>query len=750
MRKLVWFTIGFSVACLLCTAFYGEWIFVGVAAALIISGIFAIICKCILKGTRPLLIALGVAIGFGWFLLYDGIFVLLPRAADGKIMAVTIEASDYSYETDYGSSVEGNVTLNGKAYRVKAYLNEKKNLKPGDTVTGLFRFRLTTAGGKNDPTNHRTEGIFLLAYPVGTAQYQETAEIPWRYKPAVWRQRLLKQIGEIFSEGSGAFAAALLLGDRTGIDYELNTAFKVSGISHVIAVSGLHVSILFGLVYTLTARRRVLSCIVGIPVLILFAAIAGFTPSITRACIMQSLMLIAMMTNREYDSPTALAFAVLTMLVWNPMTVLSVSFQLSVGCIAGILLFSERIRAWMIGKDCLNVGKRRGIIQKLKNGLATSVSISLSATVMTTPLVAYYFGCVSIVGVLTNLVSLWVISFIFYGIILCLIISFVSAGLASLLAFVVSVPIAFVLGTAKFLSKVPMAAVYTVSPYVVAWLIGAYILLAIFLFQKRKKPLFLLSCVAITFLLSQALSWLEPRQDNLRVTALDVGQGQSIILQSDGRIFLVDCGGDYEEDAADIAAETLLSQGISRLDGIIVTHYDADHAGGVGHLLTRIKTDRLILPHVKDEAGVGASLAELTDGVVQYVSKDLLYSFGATKLTVIAPFSQESSNENSLCVLFQRENCDILITGDRGELGEAVLLKEHALPELELLIAGHHGSAYSTNEKLLSATTPETVIISAGENNRYGHPSPKLLARLEAYGCRIFRTDLYGTIIFRR
>lgn len=749
MRKLVWFAVGFSAACLLRAALYGSWIFPCLAAALMASGILAVICRKTHKGMLPLLIALGVSAGLCWFGLYDSIFVLLPRAVDDKIMTVTIEASDYSYETDYGSAVEGNVFLNGKVYRVKAYLNENKILEPGDTVTGSFRFRLTAAGGKNDPTSHRTEGVFLLAYPIGTAQYQEAAEIPWKYMPAVWRQQLLNQIQKIFSGKSSAFAAALLLGDRTEIDYELNTAFKVSGISHVIAVSGLHVSILFGLIYTLTAKRRVLSCIIGIPVLILFAAIAGFTPSITRACIMQSLALIAMVTNREYDSPTALAFAVLAMLIWNPMTVLSVSFQLSVGCIAGILLFSERIRTWMVGPDCLRVGKGKGIISTLKNGLAASVSVSLSATVMTTPLVAYYFGCVSIIGVLTNLVTLWVISFIFYGIILCLIISFVSVGLASAVGFVVSVPIAFVLGAARFLSKIPMAAVYTVSPYVVVWLIGVYILLAIFLCQGKKRPSLLLTGIAITFLLSQTLAWLEPGQDNLRVMVLDIGQGQSIILQGDGRTFLVDCGGDYEEDAADIAAETLLSQGISRLDGIIVTHYDEDHAGGVGCLLSRIKTDRLILPNVEDEQRVGASLAELTNGAVQYVADDLVYSYGATKLTIIAPFSQESSNENSLCVLFQRENCDILITGDRGALGEAALLNEHNIPKLELLVAGHHGSAYSTNDKLLAATMPETVIISVGENNRYGHPSSKLLARLETYGCRIYRTDQLGTIIFR-
>ena len=283
----------------------------------------------------------------------------------------------------------------------------------------------------------------------------------------------------------------------------------------------------------------------------------------------------------------------------------------------------------------------------------------------------------------------------------------------------------------------------------VVWLIGVYVMLAIFLFEKKKKPKLLIASVLLTLFLSQFFAWAEPRQDALRVTVLDVGQGQSVLLQSEGKTFLVDCGGDYAEDAADIAAETLLSQGVSRLDGLIVTHFDKDHVGGVEYLLKRICTDKLILPDVDDEEGIGAALSHITDGEVQYVKEDLLYAFGEAQITVIAPFSRESSNENSICVLFQRENCDILITGDRAELGETILLQKHELPELELLIAGHHGSAYSTGEKLLSATTPETVIISVGEGNRYGHPSEKLLSRLEKYGCKVYRTDQSGTIIFR-
>ena len=747
MRKLMWFTIGFAAACFACACLYGSWILPAAGISFLICGVLAFLMRRNVCWNRPLAVALGLSLGFCWFGAYDLLFVMLPRAADEQLLQVSIEASDFSYETDYGCTVEGYVKLNQREYRVKAYLNENTKISPGDRINGSFRFRVTTDGGSRDPTNHRSEGIFLLAYARGEVSIVQCEEMHMRYLPAHWRQKLLERIYAIFPENASGFAAALLLGDRTNIDYELNTAFKVSGISHVIAVSGLHVSILFGVLYTLMGRRRILSCLLGIPALFLFAAIVGFTPSINRACIMQSLMLIAMAFDREYDPGTALAFAVLTMLVGNPLVILSVSFQLSVGCVAGILLFSEHIRAWLTAHMKIAKGKR--LRDRLKRWFASSVSITLSAMVITTPLVAYYFGCVSLVGVLTNLLTLWVITYIFYGILIVLAVSVFSTSLAGVIAWAVAVPIRYVLATAKILASVPMAAVYTVNPLTVVWLVGVYVMLLIFMLQKKKSPMLLTGCAIVTLCLSQLLCWSEPLLDECRVTVLDVGQGQSILLQSGGKTFMVDCGNEQGDSAADVAAETLLSQGISRLDGIIVTHFDADHTGGLPGLLSRVATYRLILPFVEDTDGVGKSLAAMTEGTVQYVREDVVLSFDGGRITVFGPISYKDDNENSLCILFQTENCDILITGDRGELGEMLLVHDYDLPKLEVLIAGHHGSAYSTTAELLEETDPEIAIISVGENNRYGHPSPKALQRLLENGCEIYRTDLHGTVTYR-
>jgi competence protein ComEC len=233
------------------------------------------------------------------------------------------------------------------------------------------------------------------------------------------------------------------------------------------------------------------------------------------------------------------------------------------------------------------------------------------------------------------------------------------------------------------------------------------------------------------------------------MTVLDVGQGQCILLQGDGKSFLVDCGGNSDWNSADTACETLLSQGINRLDGIIVTHYDDDHAGGIPHLLTRIPADAVYLPEIKDDSGVSRAIRNAAGNSAVTVTEDLLIRFGMTHITIYGPESYNLSNESSLCVLFQRENCDILITGDRGSLGEMLLMHRTELPKLDVLVAGHHGSAGSTGDELLCQTEPEYVFISAGRNNRYRHPSEKLLARLNKFGCVVYRTDLCGTIIYR-
>lgn len=747
MRKLMWFTIGFGAACAFCAY---TWTCEGL---ILPAALFAVLFAAGLFGGKyvPQLkiaaaVCLGISLGLGWFQLYNDQYVSIAAQLDGNAADVQLYCTDYSYETDYGSAVEGFLYIDGKPCRAKFYVRGAVEMEPGDILSGRYQLRVTTRDSEKGATYHPGKGIFLLGYQRDDAQLLKQTRKPYWAYPAILRHKVITVIDSVFPEDAAVFAKALLLGDRTGIDYELNTAFKVSGIMHIIAVSGLHVTILFTLINLLCLKRRWLVALLGIPTLCLFAAVAGFTPSITRACIMQCLMIGSMLLNREYDGPTELSFACLVMLAVNPLVITSVSFQLSVGCMIGIFLFRKRIFEWICGK--LGCEKHHRMV-KVKRWFAGSVSVTLSAISLTTPLSAYYFGAVSLVGVLTNLLTLWAISFIFYGIIVACIAGAISISAGMWFAGGVSVLIRYVLFVAKTLASIPLAAVYTRSIYIVAWLVFAYVLFGIFLFSKERRPGALAGCMVLTLLLSLAASWLEPRIGSCRMTVLDVGQGQCVLLQSDGKTYVVDCGGDYDADAADIAAETLLSQGIHRVDGLILTHFDRDHAGGALSFMSRIDVETVYIPDHTDESGIRTSLEQMRPGSLWVMQEPIRISYGETQLSIYPSPVQETENEGSLAVLFQRENCDILITGDRNGFGERLLLKEADIPQLDILVAGHHGAADSTCEELLAATRPAIVAISVGDN-AYGHPSAETIARIEHYGCMIYRTDLQGNLIFRR
>ena len=238
--------------------------------------------------------------------------------------------------------------------------------------------------------------------------------------------------------------------------------------------------------------------------------------------------------------------------------------------------------------------------------------------------------------------------------------------------------------------------------------------------------------------------------DNYRITVMDVGQGQCILLQEKDQYFLVDCGGDYGEEAADTAAQLLLSQGIYEINGLLLTHYDEDHAGGVEAFLSRIRVKKLYLPELEDVSGIRAALTETCKDSIVWVAPDTKTVIPEGNISIFSPSAGKSDNESSLCVLFQPENCDILITGDRSKAGERALLEQVQLPKLDILVAGHHGSNTATSLELLMTTQPAAAVISVAENNLYGHPRPEVLDRLSRFDCQIYRTDLQGTIIFRR
>lgn len=211
---------------------------------------------------------------------------------------------------------------------------------------------------------------------------------------------------------------------------------------------------------------------------------------------------------------------------------------------------------------------------------------------------------------------------------------------------------------------------------------------------------------------------------------------------------MIDCGG-QEDASGETAARFLLARGVTQVDRLILTHFDADHCNGVRQLLRRVRVKTLYVPDVSPESNLRTKIlfaAAQAGAEIRFVTNDLTLPDG---MRIFAPTGSAEESNTGLCVLAAGEKYDILVTGDLSEQAEYRLLSTHDLPHAAVLVAGHHGAATSTSEALLRAIRPEAVLISVGADNRFGHPADETLRRIEKAGAAVFRTDLSGTITIR-
>ena len=750
MRKLCAFAGPFSAAVFAALFLLPErfWLPVGLCCGLgALAGMF-------FRGDgrlRCILTALGLSAGLLWLCAYTALFHTGAEALAGSEETVEAVAADWPRETAYGCSVAVRVCPEeGGSVKTQLYLAAGKDgslpaLRPGDRLTFSGRFRLADTVAGEESEYYHARGITLIAYADGGATAVIRPErIPPRYWPAWIAKALKDSVRRCFPDSAAPLAAALITGDRSGLPGALYSALRRSGIAHVVAVSGLHVSVLSGLLAVLLGRRRH-SAVAGILLVFFFAAVAGDSPSVLRAAFMQSMLLLAPLLGRENDTPTSLCAILLLLLVHNPYAAASVSLQLSFAAVAGICLFTGRLWERWDGKL-----PRKGLGGKALRFAAASLATTLGAVVFTTPLSAYYFGSLSLIAPVTNLLTLWAVSGAFLGALAVALLGLLFPAAAALAAWAAALPVWYLQKMAELLSRLPFASVGTDSIYLRLWLLLGYALLLLWLFWRGELKRMLLPvgagglCLCAALLLTAA----SRTSGRLSVSVLDVGQGQSVVLYSQGRCALVDCGGSGLSDPGDTAADYLQSLGTARLDLLVLTHYHTDHACGVPQLLERLEVERLLLPDVEPEEPLRREIeaAAQAHGVeLVYLTQDAHVTLGGASLRVYAPLGDGGANEEGLSVLCTAGAFDALITGDMNAAVERRLIKYGALPDLELLVAGHHGSKYATSEELLLATTPERAVLSVGYNT-YGHPADETLERLAAAGCEIYRTDWMGTV----
>ena len=768
MRKLVLFAVPFAAPVVLVV--YG----LPLAAALALVGLalaaFAVIWRSEWRRRGQLLIALaGLCIGLLYALGFQALIVQPVQQLDGQTCEASALICDYPEPTQYGCRVAAEVPLEGRSVRTLLYLDTAgMDLKPGDRVqTRLELHRSDRTKSGEESLYYQAKGIRLIGYARGEAETVPASRVPLRLWPVLFSRALRDMLAKAMPAGTAGLVQALLTGDRSGLSYAQMSDMKMAGVSHMIAISGMHVSILLGFFTLLTGRRRLLTALLGIPLVLFFVLATGASPSVVRAAVMQIIFLIAPLLWRENDPPTSLCAALLLLLLRNPYAIADLSLQLSFGSMAGILFATRPVYHWLAAHvvpkrwtkplpEMLKLTKRERLLRCCKTlrrkavfFVFASVSTTLGALIFTVPVIAIRLGTFSLYGVLSNLVILWAVSICFVGGAVTGLLAWLWLPLGQLAGWVVAWPVRYILWMAKLIAHVPFALLTTRTPYLAIWLVVSYLVL-IPAIRCRKVVIPTLGILA-GLLLTVALTYFDGIPNEFRITALDVGQGQCICLQTPDFRAVYDCGGSNADDCGQHAAEHFLSTGQQRIDALILSHYDEDHIGGLPQLLYRVEVGRIYLSPNPDETGAHEAILQLAaayDIPVTYVETEVTLPFSGGSLTIFPPPSQQNDN-SSLAILFSCGKYDMLASGDMDRYDENLLLHQHLLPRTELYIAGHHGAKESSSEALLRTITPDCVLISVG-TNRYGQPSEEALSRFAALSAAVYRTDQNGDISIER
>lgn len=761
MRKLMWFTLGFVPTCLAA-------VYLLPTAALFWSAL-ALVCLAAaawfpLKRLPPARILLvGLAVGFTWCWTYSRL-VVLPAHASAGTWETSAVVCEYSESKEFGQTVNAWVDVDGREVKTQISLfNWDAPLYPGDVLTG--RFELSPSDRTFDGSRWLTaqaNGVLLFGTGRGVT-LSRPDRIPLRFLPQRASHALQELLNELVPPDAAGFVRAVVTGNRDGLSDPDRDALSTAGVSHVIAVSGMHVGLLLSLLILLMGRGGWLRSILQAAILLVFAAMTGASPSVLRASVMMLLLLCAPCLRRTYDAPTALCAAALLLLIPNPWAAANVSFQLSFCAVAGLIGISaplhRRLLAHRLSAAILHWGGPAWLPGKLRSAVSLAArscfryilsctSATAGVLLLTTPITAAVFGVIGVFSIVSNLLVLPAVLPCFAGGLLCLVLGAIWRPLGSMAGTLTAWPVRWILFVCRSVSGLPFAQLPADSPYGIGFLAATYLSLLLFWRGKGRllRPVLeIILCLAIACF----FTLLSRENFPFAVTAVDVGQGQCLILRAEDFSAAVDCGGTGGARAGVRAADYLADHGILRLDALVLTHYDMDHIGGVQALMDRVDVETVYLPDVRfePEQRTWVETCAASHGAeVVYVTQDLCLNVPGGTLRIFAPVSAYDGNAASLSILFSVGECDMLATGDMDVYAEYDLLLTHTLPRVEIYVAGHHGAKSSSSEELLAAIRPKTVLISAGRGNRYGHPDPETLERFAAVGAAVYRTDELGTI----
>lgn len=635
------------------------------------------------------------------------------------------------------------------------------DFRPGDTLTvrGLLaRPRQARNPGEFDYRAYLwQQGMVaqLLCSPDDIDVIKSNA-FHWRKVIYQTKAVFLNAIEENMSPQAGAIAKALIFGDKTALEKDVKELFITLGIMHLMAVSGLHVGfllILARLLQGLLGLRPNVNFWLTIGLLICYCGVTGFAPSVLRASLMATVLLLGDMLKKERDFYTSLAAAAFIILVYNPFYLFYSGFQLSFLAAWGIVYFRSLINALLPHP----LPWRELFI------------IPIAAQIAVLPATAYYFNLFSFIGILTNIVIVPLAGMVVIGGLVAFILSLLSTTMAGFLLAAIGALIEGIISLCTPLEALPFSAVTVATPSwttIIIFYLAAIMVRELVVHDEFRAKLLQYDkpvVAGVAIFLIVVFLWQQNGNRSLEIVFLDVGQGDAIALHTpQGRTVLVDGGGTppwHNTDfrvGREVVVPYLQRRGIKQVDLLISTHPDIDHVQGLEDVLMDLGAGTVIIPPGQIFEGSYDRLLQLAAlkqvPVKEVVAGDRLILEGDIEINVLNPpgrhrtFDSAVDNNHSLVLQVNYGSAGIWLTGDIEVEGLRHLLQQGSLGASHVFKAPHHGSQTGYYEPFLAEISPMAVILSVGQNS-YGHPSPQLLRYWEDRGVNVYRTDEHGAII---
>ncbi len=734
------------------------------------------------SGQKPIYLMIFVIFIFGIFACQYASLIPandISRFADDRYVKIIGSVADEPSRAEelYRFTLKAReIILKGRSYKTSGYVgvyvsDSNISLNYGNKI--LVHGKLSKIVSTSNPgiasfgdlMAKRKIGCQMFVYGQGLDVLARSIGNPIKYISIIIKNRLISVIQNTMNEPYASLLGSIVFGSQASpLSNELQDNYKTAGVIHLLVASGTQVSILMSVVLIL-CRAAGLSQYVKLAVAtfanLIFAGITGAGPSIIRAAVMSEAALVANIFERENDFYNSLSLSALVLLILNPLNLFDMGFQLSF------------LATWALFYVAPAIEDR--LSELLPQFLAGTIALSIAPTIITTPVILYNFGQVSFVSVISNfLIIPWVEVTVILGFVSTLT-GLIFLPLAYAINNTLTAILAILNGIVYFFAGLPFACRYFSPPglpvilaYYMIIIGGIEMLKGRVNFSFKISKAFLL--IAILILISVFTLGHSQAAGDLTVTCIDVGQGDSILIESpSGKNVLIDGGGRQEGSVSDpdrddmtgrsIVVPFLRKKGINELDLVVLTHPHEDHVGGLPYVLEKLKVDmvldsgqthtsrgyyrflRLIehkhIPYKLARAGQVIDLGAGVKGYVLHPSEPLITG------------TESDLNNNSVVIRLVYGRTSFLLMGDTAFEGEDRILSSGRNIKSDVLKVGHHGSSTSTSDSFLGAVSPRYAVISVGAKNKFGHPSLETLERLSDHGIKVFRTDMDGAVIFK-